>query len=457
MKAIMARLGQSRFVVNFGALGYARLVQIAIQLALVPAFANAWGLETYGVWLILFTIPSYLVISDFGLTQAATNDMIMARARGDVGSVATTYRTLRLALLALGLAVVALTALLVFAIAPGMLAPAQEAAGGRAATVVLLVVAYSMVSLQMHGVLGGLKASDRYAGATAAYASALFFEMIAVVACLVAGLGMVAVAASYVAVRFAGLIACIVWLRRHAPELLREGGGFAWRELRRLARPALAALALPIGTAISLQAMVVIVGIKAGAAAVPAFSATRTLTRVAVQLTGMVSTAAMPLFGAAGSTRRDRDQSALIVVTLIGAGAILLPSFVVLCLFGTALVALWTGGAIVPSNALVAAMAGVVVFNGTWMALGNLLLAVNRHEGFARAYIVLSLAALALAWWLGEAYGSLGAALALLILDALMSTVVIAGLVREGWLGRARLTEGYHAARERIASIFNRY
>ena len=45
------------------------------QLFLIPIYISGLGVGKYGEWLIITTIPGYLLLSDLGLTQTVTNEM----------------------------------------------------------------------------------------------------------------------------------------------------------------------------------------------------------------------------------------------------------------------------------------------------------------------------------------------------------------------------------------------
>ncbi|MDT0575721.1 lipopolysaccharide biosynthesis protein [Croceicoccus sp. F390] len=453
----LRQLRHSRLARNIGALGYGQLAQVAGQLLAVPVFATVWGLETYGVWLLLFTIPSYLAISDLGLTSAATNDMIMTRAAGNHAQCVMTYRTMRGALLLAGGIVLIVAALLLFLLAPGMLAFAQAATGGHAAGVAMLLVGYGACSLQMNGIIAGLRASDRWAQAGLAYTSVFVAETILAIAAVLLGAGLVQVALCYLGTRAAALPLFALWLRSAAPELVAKPASgraeFSVAELRRLGRPALAALALPTGFALSLQGSVAIVGALAGVAAVPVFTAVRTLTRLGVQMTNMVSSAAMPVFSIASATGARTRQAALLILSLGTCGVVLIPAFFVLSLFGRSIVSVWTGGVVKPEHALVVTMAAVMACNGTWMALSNMLLSVNRHAGYAVFYLAMCLVSLALAWLMTGPLGVVGAALALVVLDGAMLLRLIIEVRRASLFSKADFRAAWRDLRVRAREL----
>ncbi|KRQ01517.1 hypothetical protein AOQ72_08610 [Bradyrhizobium yuanmingense] len=69
-------------------------------------------------------------------------------------------------------------------------------------------------------------------------------------------------------------------------------------------------------------------------------------------------------------------------------------------------------------------MTAVMMLHGFWMPLANCLIAINKHAKFSQVYLGSSLAAVAAAYPLTRALDETGAAIALLVLDATMLTVV---------------------------------
>ena len=68
-------------------------VVFTIQLVLVPVFATRWGLERYGIRLLLSAVRSYLSLSDFGFATAAASDMTMRVAREDKRGALVTFQS----------------------------------------------------------------------------------------------------------------------------------------------------------------------------------------------------------------------------------------------------------------------------------------------------------------------------------------------------------------------------
>src|ERR1700683_4236902 len=96
--ALFTRLRNSRIVRGISANVYSQLVQTALQLLSVPIYATHWGLATYGAWLVIFTVPSFLPFADFAFAAAAANDMTVSVARGNRGAAIETFHAVRAAM-----------------------------------------------------------------------------------------------------------------------------------------------------------------------------------------------------------------------------------------------------------------------------------------------------------------------------------------------------------------------
>lgn len=418
MRRITDRIRRSALLPAVGA-NIATQVALAVaQLAVVPAFALHWGAETYGVWLMLFTIPSYLAVADLGLASAAGNDMAAAVAREQRSAAAATYRAVRVAVLAMSGLILA-GALLVARADFRWLQEAQAASGGHAGTLFLLVTLYGLLGLQNGVTAAGMRATGGYAAAGSIAAIGFLGEALLALLLLRAGCGLAGVASGYLAVRAVTSLVLAATLARRAPWLVPWRGSER-APLEQLWRPALAAAALPVAQAASLQGTVLVIGLAAGAGAVPAFTAVRTLSRVAIQAILLVNHAVMPSVTVADAVADRRQVAGYAALSHLSACAVAVPGALLLLIAGQPLVRMWTGGALQPSFGLVAAMAATMLLNALWQPASNLLLATNRHERFAWLYAAAALAALALCYPLTRRLGAAGAALSLLVVDATM-------------------------------------
>ena len=71
-----------RLAAGFGVNIFSRGVATLIQVLSVPIFLRHWGIDLYGEWLLLNSVPSYFALSDVGFGSTAGNEMTMLMAAG---------------------------------------------------------------------------------------------------------------------------------------------------------------------------------------------------------------------------------------------------------------------------------------------------------------------------------------------------------------------------------------
>src|SRR5690606_26689776 len=141
-----------RLSTGLAAQTYSQAVTIGTQLLSVPVLISAWGVEQYGVWLLISAIPAYLALADLGFAQVGGSDMTMRLARGDREGALVTYQTTFAMNCVLGLACFAVVA--GFALSPLSGWLIGDAHAGRAVQWAIVALAgHAMMSL-MRGVIG---------------------------------------------------------------------------------------------------------------------------------------------------------------------------------------------------------------------------------------------------------------------------------------------------------------
>lgn len=448
----MGRLLRPGLVANIGANGLGQIFQAVIQLISVPVYAHSLGLEHYGVWLLFATLPAYLVISDFGLTVASGNDMTARIARGDQDGARTTFQAMARSMLVLAGATGVVIVIALGWIFPDLLAAAASASGGEPFGVLCLVLFYSFGLLHCSVSFAAFRAVGEYSVAAYRMQWITLVEAIGAMSMALAGHGLLAMAAALAFVRSAGAGWLWLLLRSRHPFFFR--GPFGSMSARGLAlfRPALAAFALPVANLFVLQGSVGLIGLLAGPAAVPAFTATRTVTRIAVQVGMTVNYASLPNFTAAHARAEQGRMLDLIGLSALAAAATLLPAAAILLPFGSELVAFWTQHRIAVPDVLVIAMALSMLTNGFWVPLSNFLLAINRQSSFSWIYLSIVVLALAAAPALVAEGGAVAMAWLVAGIDGLMLFVIVWRTLDAGLLDRMSLS----LLRERAQGLWNR-
>jgi len=420
-----------RILKGFGAQGFSQAVQIFIRLAEVPLLLTFWGTQLYGEWLMLSAIPVYLSISDGGFAGAACREMTIRGGAGDKTGVRAVFQSTWLLLVAVSFA----GGLLAFGFMQA--APLKDWLGFSVMKgleikfVLLLLVAHVLVGFQGGLLNGGFWVTGRYPIGMYLIAGTQLLEFLGLAAAVALGGGPVQAASGYLAGRLLGT--GLMWLgQRQVSPWLRYGFSHAsFAELRMLTAPAFASLAFPLGNALNIQGMRLVVGFTLGPSALAMFTSLRTLSRLVMQPGVIINRLMEPemafAFGADNNYLFLRlfarsCQLALWgclgVCFLVGAGAHW--AFPV-----------WTGGKFAMHwPTYIVLLAGVLI-NGIWYTALMVPYATNRHGRIAVFYtLIYGAGALFLGHFGSTVLGLVGTALALLITEVITAVVITRASLR---------------------------
>lgn len=414
-----------RVALGLGANIFDKLVIAGVQLLLVPVLAIHWGLQLYGSWVLLSTIPSFLALSDFGFATAGGTRMTMLVSQNQCEAAVRVFQSTWLITLLTSIVMISLTVSVTLLVPNRVLPTAETFSTHEARVTLVLLLLYGVVALQCGIFQSGFRCAGLYAVGTLTHSFMLLSENLAVVAVVICGAGPVVAASALLGCRALALLIQGLMLRRQVPWLhlgIRQANA---REARSLLFPAIAVMMIPLAQASFLQGTALALGIAASKAAVPAFTATRTLSRIGLQIPNLLNHALMPEYSAAVARGNRHAQGKMLALTIASSALTLAPFALVLVLFGPRIVALWTHGVILASPSLTAAMAATVVLGGIWGPLSNFILAMNRHSSFAYSYVVLALVTMPAAYVLSRWMADTGAALAMIALDAGMCLVIL--------------------------------
>ena len=418
-------------------------VIVLIQLLTVALLVRFWGAAGFGIWAMVTAIPAMLALGDLGFGAVAAARMTMEVARGEPAQAGETLRA-ALRVVACAALILGLGAGLLAGFGQSWLAAAIPQLSSTELVLLPIALAVYAIGVLFAGLSQALfRSSGRFAQGmllstlTNAAEAALLF--------LTAGLGWGIgwAAAAWACGRLLGTALQWVIAARAMPALLQGWARPAANRVRELIVPSLSATALPLARALLLQVTVIVLGGIAGALAVPAFVAARTLSRIGLQGGQLLALALMPEFGAAAAQGNRRSLVRMVVLVAVTAGAVSIPFAILLALFGPWVIGLWTGQAVAASGTLLMVMALSALFGGLWNPLSNLLLAVNRQVEFAWIYAGLAVSGVAFTAATAARLGSIAPALAFAGIDLVM-LLLIARVVWQSWAKEADLRETLH-------------
>lgn len=436
---IMSRQRLSNGIMSYGV---DKIVTALVQLLMVPVLAHAWGLSLFGIWAMMMTVPAFLVLGDFGIVAAAGARMTRLIGRGEWAGAQVVLHTATLATLAICLALALVVGAVLWFLPAGYLPSTPNFAVPEARLTLLLLLAYGLVAILFRLNTAAYRSALHYTLAIWCSMGTYALENVGVIVAVALGAGPVEAAATLLALRLAAILIVMLLSLRRFPALSPGFHHARAAELAQLWRPALAASVLGFGMATYLQGSVVLLGTIAGAAAVPAFVAVRTISRLGTQMSTLVSIPVAQEFGnalAQDDTRRAGRLFALVAVPALAMAITMSLGFAVL---GQAAIRVWTAGAIEPEVGLVLFMAASSFAAILWNPLSNLILVINRQSVFSYANLAASAAGLLIIYGLASRLGSISAGVSFMIVDA-VTLICVALFIFRTWLVRAPFRAGF--------------
>jgi O-antigen/teichoic acid export membrane protein len=419
-----------------GASAVGQALAVITQIVLVPIFLHAWGVERYGDWLLLSTVPAYLATSDLGFLSASSNRMASLRAAGRDAQAVKAFHLAWALASASGACVLVLSVVTTSAFNVSQLLNLRSISDHDAAMVVILLAAFTALAQFETVVQGAFRAEALTTRGTYLSIASRNLGVAAAAVAAVATRDLV-VAATAMLTSKALLLAVEAAVLRWSSQIFRFGVRWDWSDVRTLLRPSVAFLGLPLGNAITLQVFLVVLGHEVGAHELVAFALVRTLSRFGTQLVGVVEFAIWPELsyafgrGDVSLMRRLHGKACSLSFYLaVAAGA-------ALSAFALPILHVWTSNQVHIPFAVVAGLSIDLVATALWSTSAVLPAATNQGLGrVTAAYIACGGLSVLLLPALTAGFRLAGAPMGMILCDVLMIPVVLTNSLR--LLGESR-------------------
>lgn len=399
---------------------WSRGATIIFRLVQVPLIVTALGVDEFGRWLVLYSLPSWLTLANMGFGSVASNEMTMSVANGDIPKARQVFSTTLAIITLIGIIGTILTLSVVFFIPWESFLKASSGRHKEFSLAALFLAVTVFVSFYFDA-FGGRFRAARKGHMMVLIAS--FFPWLSLLGMIIA----LQFTKRFDYIAFSQMMAAILfavvysWLSRRSMRDLY----FSFKQIKMagsggLFRKGLAFQAFPFGNALIFQGNIIIVQFILGPAAVALFGTVRTLVRTVNQAMEMINQAIWPemshLFGAGdlkGAAKLHRNGVA---------GSILLSGLGLICLifFGRTFYMLWVGSSIDLPQYLLLLFLLPIPFNALWLTSSVVHMSSNQHEGLAVRYltatILSTIACLALSYFFGLAGASVSTVVADIIL-----------------------------------------
>jgi len=368
-----------------------QILTATIQLIGIPIFLSKWGKEYYGEWLILFTVPSYLGMSDLGLGTVSTTEMAMCVSRGETQRAAKIFRASFWSIMMVGLSTCTLFVITLWALPWHDWLHLRQLQPSETTIALVLLTVYIFEAIVLTLPLGIYRVAGRYGRGQMVSNLFRLAEFLAVLSVVAYGYGVVFAAAAMAIVRF--FYVGFVWMEAHrlAPWLHLRPLRWEWPLIRPLAIPSLTMTTTYAGQSLVSQGLVTIIGVTMGASSVVVFSTIRTLCNFARQIIGAINLSVFSEFSISIGNEDLSTARRLHTRTLQANFALTFLAVAGLKLLGGWVLFHWTKGQVNAEEPFFTLYLSYLLLNSLWIGSWNMLLGCNRHKGLTRYFLMSSI------------------------------------------------------------------
>lgn len=414
-----------RILKGMGANAFGQVVTTLIQLVQIPLFLKYWEIALFGEWQILNAIPSYLSMSDIGFGSVAANEMTMKVSQNDKRAAIEIFQSVWLLITFISFCIISSLMAIIWLIPLRSWFNFSLLSSREINFIIILLAFYVLIGLQQNLLHAGFRCDGNYALGIFCANIIRLSVFIGLVTAIYLGSKPLTAAVVVTALQTIGAFSMRYILSKKSSWII-YGYKFAKiATIKSMFRPSVAFMGFPIGNALSIQGMLLIIGAVLGPVSVVVFSTLRTLTRFGFQVMNMINSTIWPEMSTSyGSgdmqlTRKLHRYSCQISFWAS------LSAIVFLAFTGEWIIKIWTQGRVSFNPMLFNLLLLIIFTNSLWLTSSIVLIATNKHQKIAFLYVSGSIISLFIAYMLIPLMGVPGAAIALLAIDLLMIFTVI--------------------------------
>lgn len=359
---------------------------LLVQLLTIPILSHYWGVDGYGLWLMLMTAPTYIALSDMGLGTAAGVKLTEYATKKNFSSaLEVLHSTIAVVLGTVSIVIFGIIAYAFWYGQHGAIFAGFKA--DEIALAIVLIAIYALILTQMNILNVVWRATEKYAFAMFYSGTLIIAEGLIVVTMATCGKNIVYAALGLLCIRAIGYLIFVYLLKKYESWVSISITQAKKVVMRSLLAPSMAALGLTLAIALSVQGAVLVVGATLGAAAVAVFGATRTIVRAPLQLAGLVLRPSIPELTRAFVNKDIALVKKINKVNLKVTLWVMLPFSIILLLVGDKIISIISAGKIEAPFFLILFLVLGTIFHAVWNALGALWISLNKQILFSYRYL----------------------------------------------------------------------
>lgn len=417
-----------RIVSGIGANSFGQVVNLLIQLVSVPVLIASWGFGAYSEWVVLSAIPTYLALSDLGVTTAASSKVVIWHERGRLRVARAVYSTSFAFLLLAGLSVLLLAVGSLAFFDLFSLLNLKSIRSGDGVLILSALTGYSLLCLLTNMI------SIRYRAFKVLPLSSFIMNVIrmlewsAALLCAYLTQSLVATSLMLLAVRLVGLVSKNLIANRLGITLQFSPSMIGKRAFVTLIKPSIASLAFPIGLALNVQGLIILLSVLLSPAHAAIFGLYRTISRVLVQFSTVVNQSLWPEISYAFSIGDNQLVRKMIRYALKFSLPIACVMGALVVVYGGTIFDVWSGRKDDYSSSIMLVLIIGALTHVAWQVYWVALMATASYASFAVVFMLVSIASSLAVFCLAQDYGLLGVCYVLVATE-----VVLFGFAKRGF------------------------
>ena len=406
-------------------------IGVVMSLVLTRVLLRHLGAGTYGLWIVLLALVSYLGLLDIGVGTAAVQRVARLRALGDQEGVADLIRTTWVFFAVSGVVAVLITVVLAPLVSSflnlGAISPSQAGA-----TLVILGVmsALTFLAVVPNSVLFGSGRGDRLSQIGLV---ALLATQVGQVVAVLAGAGLIALAILQTAGVGLGLALTASVAGRVTGSSLRRGR-FSRPLLKELLRFGGLQSVVSLGGVVSYQLDALVIGIILPVAQVAPYSVALNTSNFTRNLSTQGSSLLLPTYSHFDAVADRRRQTRYFVNGVMACLVLAVPMIISLAAFGEPILKLWLGSVPPKTYQIMIALGVVNALQLPGHQCFLFLTGVGRNRQLARLAVIAAAVNLAgsigATYWLGPIGPAIGSIPVVLVLDFTILPIMVCRYIR---------------------------
>ena len=414
-----------RIVKNIGANAFGQAINILIQVLSVPIFLNSWGVELYGEWLVIISIPTYLSMSDLSVTTVAGNEMTMNVAQGDKNQALSIFQSTFFLVTCISLTIAFFFIPIIWAFPWEKWLKITHQSHNEMFLLILPFIFYVLLGLQLGILFSGFRCDNNYPLGAILINLTRLAEYIVVLLLVYLGSTPIHAAFAFLIIRFVGYILMRIMLLKCSPWISFQCHKVKFKVIKKLIKPSLTYIFFPVGYALNNQGMIAVVSTTLGSKDIVIFSLLRTLSRFILQMMNVINQGLLPEISAAygkGNIALIRLLHRRSCQISIWFSFIIIISLVIT---GSFIIQVWTNNKVIVSTPLLSIFLVPIIASAFWSTSSCVIRSTNKHHRFAVWFLANNILSIFIAIILANSLGLVGVAISILCAELLICMCVI--------------------------------